>query len=202
VTGPARLLLHVCCAPCLGGPLRAFRDEAYDVTAFFYNPNIHPLIEFRRRLKALRVFAESDPVPLEVCESYGLETFLREVWRCGARAGEERCRACYDLRLRRTAHEARRLGAEAFSTTLLSSHRQHHDLIRAVGEAVAEEEGVPFVYRDLRPWARVSEEVARRRHLYRQAYCGCLFSEEERFRDTARHLYRGGAPARESGENV
>lgn len=191
------LLLHVCCAPCLAGPLGALRAEGFQPVGFFYNPNIHPLIEFRRRLKALKVFCESDPLPIFFCEEYGLETFLGRVWAGGppsegpGRSGVERCAACYRLRLERTAQEARARGIGRFTTTLLVSPHQRHDLVRRCGEEAAREAGVEFVYRDFRPLAGRSAEEARRRRLYRQSYCGCLFSEEERYRATRVHVYHG-----------
>jgi epoxyqueuosine reductase len=188
MTGGGAILLHICCAPCLAGPLAALRDEGCNVSGYFYNPNIHPLIEFRRRLKALRVFQESDPIPVERREEYGLAVFLREVYRDGEPG---RCLRCYRLRLTETARKARSSGAQGFTTTLLVSPHQQHDLIRAAGEEVARAEGVPFVYRDFRPVWHISEESARERLLYRQSYCGCVFSEEERYRDTRTHLYRG-----------
>lgn len=188
-----RLLLHICCAPCLAGPLKQLRAEGFEVAGFFYNPNIHPLLEFRRRLKSVQLFAECDPLPLTLCAEYGLEEFLREVY-FAAPAPPERCRACYRLRLEKTAAEARATGAVGFSTTLFGSAHQDHELIRRVGAEAAAAHGVELVYRDFRPLAGYGEEVARRRQFYRQGYCGCVFSEEQRYRHTTQHLYRGSAP--------
>jgi len=111
------VLLHICCAVCLGGPLEALREEGHDIRGLFYNPNIHPLLEFCRRLKALRVFQESDPIEIEYDERYGLDVFLVHVYQPwhsksrGAALSERppagRCRRCYDLRLARTARVAR-----------------------------------------------------------------------------------------------
>lgn len=198
-TNSGRLLVHACCGPCLlvvtdvvetvwpGRPRGS-------VAAHFYNPNIHPLIEFRRRLKAVRVLQESVGIEIHCDEDYGLETWLRAVdWSAG-----NRCEQCYRLRLRRTARMARELGFEAFTTSLLVSTHQQHEVLRRVGEATAEESGVPFVYRDLRPYHSVLRERARAKGLYLQSYCGCIFSESERYRDTKLHLYKGpGGPGHE-----
>ena len=181
------LLFHICCAPCLGAPLEALRQEGFQVSGFFFNPNIHPLLEFRKRVKALKVFLESDPLPVEMEESYGLDRFLEDV----APPRERRCARCYALRLERTARLAARQGAPAFSTTLLASRHQDHEAVKQAGEQAAERAGVEFLYRDFRPLADRSAAMARQKMLYRQAYCGCVFSEEERFRHTAKELYRG-----------
>jgi hypothetical protein len=109
-----KVLIHVCCAPCLIGPLDALRAEGWEVAGFFYNPNIHPFLEFRRRVKALRVFLEKEDLPVEIIEEYGLDLFMREIYRPDRR---ERCRNCHFLRLRRTAERAKEMGFGAFTTT-------------------------------------------------------------------------------------
>ena len=201
-----KLLIHVCCAPCLIGPLEALRQEGMRPAGFFYNPNIHPFLEFRKRVKALRVFLEKDELPVEIVEEYGLELFMREIYRPDRRPFDaaqgalstverrERCRNCHSLRLRRTAERAREMGLDAFTTTLLGSPHQDHELLRESGERAEKEMGVSFLYRDFRPLHERSHEAARRRQLYLQPYCGCCFSEYERFRDTGRELYRGAGP--------
>ena len=192
-SGARRLLLHICCAPCLAGPLGVVREEGFEVEGYFYNPNIHPLLEFRRRIKALKVFCESDPLEVHISEDYGLMHFIEAVWTLGAKADGRRCRVCYELRLAAAARKAREIGASAFTTTLLVSRHQKHDLVREVAEQVAAREGVDFLYRDFRPLQPVSDEAAEKQHLYRQPYCGCIFSEELRYRNTTKHLYRTGS---------
>jgi len=188
-----KVLLHVCCGPCTIAPYEALSEEGHQVTAFFYNPNIHPFIEFRRRKKAQKVLQERITLPVIYEEEYGLREFLENVdWR-----GSERCADCYRLRLGRTAREAADRGFDAFATTLLGSTQQHHRLVRRVAEACSEEHGVEFLYRDWRPLAEQSHERAGKMGLYRQNYCGCVFSEWERFRDTSLHAYRGPGPLEE-----
>lgn len=184
-------LLHVCCAPCLAAA-RAGLADGTDGTfpplagAFFYNPNIHPLLEFRRRVKALRVYLERDRVPAEIDDSYGLAEFLAIVpWNAPRR---ERCAACYRLRLGVAARTASERGLTGFSTTLLASREQDRDLVREVGREAAARHGVDFYAGDLR---RISPDEKALRGIYKQQYCGCVFSEEERFRGTAKHLYQG-----------
>ena len=176
-----RVLVHVCCAGCYLGVLRALREEGVEAEGFFTNPNIHPFREFRKRVRALEVCLECDPVPTEIDGRYGLQEFVEEIYRPVRR---ERCAACYAVRLRRTAARALERGFEGFTTTLLVSLYQSHEVIREVGERVGAEVGVGFVYRDFRPFFEWSQAEAKRRHLYRQQYCGCCFSEYERYRGT------------------
>ncbi len=188
-----RILLHICCAPCAIGPYENLVDLGHDVTGHFYNPNIHPLIEFRRRKKALKVLQERLPIGVLCEEDYGLEEYLRSVRWSGVER-RERCADCYRFRLKRTAQEAARRGFSAFTTTLLASHHQYHDLARSIGEQCADLAGVPFLYLDWRPLAEESHRRAGEMRLYLQSYCGCVFSEWERFRDTTRHVYQGPGP--------
>jgi len=181
-----KIVVHVCCAPCLAATLDAFAGLG-DVLAYFYNPNIHPLLEFRKRLKALDVFAERRGVRLHAERNYGLTRFLELVPPDGA----GRCPVCYRERLGQTARHAAAAGADAFSTTMLSSRHQDHDAIRRAGEAAAAETGVEFLYRDLRDRADAGQAAARKMSLYRQQYCGCIFSEYERYKDTKVEIYRG-----------
>jgi len=148
-----------------------------DLTVFFFNPNIHPYTEWRSRKEALSGYASGEGFPMILDENYLLEEFLRGVVN---REGE-RCSFCYNMRLRRTAQVAALNNFEAFSTTLLVSPYQKHDLIREIGDAVSEETGVQFIYRDFRPGYRGAVDRSRELGLYRQKYCGCIYSEKERY---------------------
>lgn len=177
-----RLLLHVCCGPCAAYPVPALREAGFEPTGFFFNPNIHPAGEHARRRDALERLA-----PLLGLAVLWAPQERPQDWAAAVAGREaERCRHCYELRLRRTAREARRLGAPAFTTTLLFSIHQRHELIREVGERVSREECVPFLYRDLRlGWAEGGRSY-RATGLYRQRYCGCAPSERERATPRAR----------------
>jgi predicted adenine nucleotide alpha hydrolase (AANH) superfamily ATPase len=181
------LLLHICCAGCLCAPLEELRKENIYVHGYFYNPNIHPLLEFRKRLKAVHIFQESDPLIVDYCEEYGLMEYLKEE----DYEGEDRCEDCYRLRLRTTACYAREKGFDAFSSTLLFSEHQDHERVKKVGEQVSEQIGISFEYRDYRYLCECSREIASKKMLYKQSYCGCIFSEYERYKDTTRNLYQG-----------
>lgn len=146
-----------------------------EVTLLFFNPNIHPLQEYARRRQGLYQVAEAVGVPVLCPERYDPRMYFRAV----AFREERRCLLCYSMRLERTMHIARRGRFDAFSTTLLYSKFQKHDEIRSMGEAMATD--VPFYYEDFREgW---SEGVARSKEMgiYRQQYCGCLYSEAERY---------------------
>lgn len=186
-----RILIHACCAHCLGQLLAGLRAEpiAHAPVLFWYNPNIHPLIEYRRRLKAVKMLAERAQLPLVADETYGLVEFCRAVH--GRESAPERCQRCYALRLGRTAKAAREAGIRVFTSTLVTSRHQDHALIRAAGEAAANAAGVQFLYRD---WRAAQADPALTQMLYRQQYCGCIFSEYDRFKDSTTHLWPPPAP--------
>jgi predicted adenine nucleotide alpha hydrolase (AANH) superfamily ATPase len=172
-----KILLHICCAPCTIYPLRILRQEGHDIGGLFSNPNIHPYLEYRRRLDTLTDYAGRVGLAVSRDETYTPEAFLRLV----AFREEDRCRFCYRLRLSRAAQIARREGFAAFTTTLLYSRYQKHDLIREVAEAEAERQGIAFFYRDFREGWSEGVRISRELGMYRQPYCGCLFSEKERY---------------------
>ncbi len=172
-----RIFLHICCGPCTVYPLRRLRDEKHDVTGYFYNPNIHPFREFKRRIKALMEFSEREHLKVEIDREYGLKRYLRRV----VFHEDERCGICYDMRLERVVEEAKRAGAEAFSTTLLYSKYQNHELIRSKGEELAKENNIRFYYEDFRQGWQEGIDGSIAMELYRQPYCGCIYSEQERY---------------------
>jgi len=173
----ASLLLHTCCAPCATYCVKHWQQRGHEVTAFWYNPNIHPFTEHQLRLEAVQSFAQATNLPLIVSEGYDVIRYFRAV------VGHEgeRCGDCFRLRLSMTALVARLKGFHAFTTTLLISPYQDHDLLKEVGEEIAHKERVDFLYEDLRTGYRESHSMSKEMNLYRQKYCGCLYSEWERF---------------------
>jgi hypothetical protein len=173
------VLLHACCGACATAVIPYWQSRGTGVTAFFFNPNIHPLLEWRRRATAMREVAERRGVELEVDPSYDPETWFAEV-----RQGPgSRCLRCIEQRLVRTAQAALERGCPAFSTTLSVSPYQDHAAIREAGERAARLHGVEFLYEDLRPLYGESRRLSREWGVYRQKYCGCLVSEWERYRE-------------------
>ena len=172
-----KILLHICCAPCTIYPLQVLQKEGAAVQGLFFNPNIHPFREYKKRLDTVREYSVREGLEIAVADDYPIEDFLQKT----AFMGKDRCSYCYETRLRHTAEQARKGLFDAFTTTLLYSRYQKHDLIRAKAEDIAREFQIPFFYRDFRVgWEegiRISKELA----LYRQNYCGCVFSEKERF---------------------
>lgn len=176
-----RMLLHSCCAPCSVNCVENLRAEGAAPVLFWYNPNIHPVTEYRIRKEALIRFAGNQDLDLVIQDEYGLRPFIQGVYP----DFDRRCAFCYRLRLEKTARYGSEQGFTCFSTTLLISPYQDHDLIRETGAALAEQYGITFVYRDWRPLFRPGQKKARELGLYMQKYCGCIFSEEERYRRAA-----------------
>lgn len=184
-----RLLMHMCCGPCSCYPTERLRAEGIEPVGYFFNPNIHPYEEWRRRLNAAKMFAEKVGLELIVDNHYGLREFLSKVlplvddedtikFPDGHHA---RCRACYAWRLGQTAAYAAEHGFEAFTSTLLYSRHQNHDAIKSTAETFARQYHLQFAYEDWREGWQRGIDLSIELGLYRQNYCGCIFSEEERF---------------------
>lgn len=172
------LLLHICCAPCSVMCIEELRSEGIDPTGFWYNPNIHPKYEYKTRRNTLVDYAKSISLSLILEDTYGLRQFISE---CPSYEFGKRCDYCYHTRLEMTAKYAKENGFKAFSSTLLISPYQNHTLLQQVGEEMAQKYDIPFLYRDFRPFFKEGQQKAEDLGLYRQKYCGCIFSEEERY---------------------
>jgi len=172
-----KIMLHICCGPCAIYPVQDLLKEGYKVKGYYYNPNIHPFQEYARRREGTEEMARQLDIPLLVAPEYHPETYFQEV----SFKEKDRCGICYLLRLRETAARAKAEGYNGFTTTLLVSPWQKHDLIRQLGEAVAKGEGIPFFYFDWRKGFSEGRRQAKEMGLYRQQYCGCLYSEQERY---------------------
>ena len=172
-----KALLHICCANCAIYPINNIREEGLEVMGFFYRHNIHPYTECLRRQEALEAYAEQINLKVIYQEDYDLEGFIQNV----AFRESERCNYCYHDRLRSTALLAKRGKFDYFSSTLLYSKHQQHELIRSMGESIGKSAGVAFLYRDYREGWKEGIECSKQMGLYRQHYCGCIYSEKERF---------------------
>lgn len=172
-----KLLLHTCCGPCLLYPLEQLNSEGYNVTGYFYNPNIHPYKEFRRRLDSLEKLGKSEQLSLIVERDYDLNAYLQDI----VHNEERRCSICYDLRLQKTVEYAVDNGFDCFSTTLLYSRYQNHSQIEEKCASLANQFGIAFIYQDFREGWQKGIDRSIEKNLYRQPYCGCIYSEQERY---------------------
>ena len=172
-----KTLLHICCAPCANQPIEVLKTDGFEVTGFWYNPNIHPFTEYRARRNTVRDYLQAIELPLIEQNDYALRPFVRTV----AEDIENRCGKCYEMRLFEAARVAKEGGFDSFTSSLFISPYQNHDLMRETAERAASEYGVEFLYRDFRPYFRDGQNKAKELGFYMQKYCGCVFSEEERY---------------------
>ncbi|MBZ0156646.1 MAG: epoxyqueuosine reductase QueH [Alphaproteobacteria bacterium] len=177
-----KLLMHLCCAPCAVYPLQAVRKRGIEVAGFWFNPNIHPVTEYRSRLDALKELQDLWNLDIAYRDEYGLKEYLRNV----VGHEENRCGYCYTVRLEETARTARETGADAFTTSLLVSPYQKFDMIVEAGKAMQERYSVEFFAEDFRDGFREGRRISGEMNLYRQKYCGCIYSEMERYSRTKR----------------
>lgn len=170
--------MHTCCAPCSVYCIDELRGEGIEPTVYWFNPNIHPYMEYKARRDCLKEYTKSINVNAIFEENYGLDEFCRNV----SQDLLGRCKNyCYPVRLEQTAKYAKEHGYEAFTTTLLVSPYQNHEALIEVAKTMAEKYGIEFLYRDFRVGFREGQNKARELGLYMQKYCGCIFSEEDRY---------------------
>ena len=170
------LLVHVCCGPCLTYPAEWLGEREIEFECFFFNPNIHPYVEFQKRLATFRKYVENEGIPSVVEEQYGLVEFLRRV----VGKEQQRCEICYNWRFDAAAQKAKQAGCDAFTSTMLLSPYQDQEMMKSIAEEAATRHGVDFPYVDWRPGYRKSIQLSKAAELYRQRYCGCIYSEAER----------------------
>jgi epoxyqueuosine reductase len=171
------ILLHTCCAPCSIFPIQFLKKEHMDVTGYFFKSNIHPYTECMKRLETLENYAKTIQLKLIIEEEYNLENFIQAV----VFRESDRCSICYHARMKATAVLAKKEKFDCFSTTLLYSKFQNHELIKIIGENIGESVGIDFFYHDFREGWKQGVEESKRMGMYRQQYCGCIYSERDRF---------------------
>lgn len=172
-----KLLLHICCGPCLIYPLQNLKEKGFEVEGFFYNPNIHGISEYKYRKNAASDAGRLKNVKINFSD-YDMENYFRAV--VGNEGKDKRCPICWRMRLEKTAKFAKENNFEYFTTTLLVSPYQDIELIKTIAEDIAKNIGVKFFYEDFRPGFRTAHEEAKEMNLYCQRYCGCVYSERER----------------------
>lgn len=177
------LLLHACCAPCSSYTLE-YIHSFFNIILYFYNPNIAPQEEYSyRHSELLRLVKEMGlDIPV-ICEEYAPQPFydLAKGLETLPERGE-RCRKCIELRLRSTALKAKELGCDYFTTTLTISPHKDAPFINQCGGALVEELGVPYLFSDFKKHEgyKRSIELSKIHNLYRQDYCGCIYSKKAR----------------------
>lgn len=173
-----KLLMHTCCAPCSVYCIDSLREENIEPTVYWYNPNIHPYTEYKARRDTLKEYTKSINVEAIFEDEYGLREFTKNV----INNLQNRCvEYCYKVRLEKTVQYAKENGYDAFTTTLLVSPYQNHEALKKLSEELAKKYNIEFIYRDFRVGFRQGQAKARELGLYMQKYCGCIFSEEDRY---------------------
>lgn len=176
------LLLHSCCAPCSSYVLE-YLSEFFNITVFYYNPNIHPESEYRKRVEEQKEFIENLPVKRKI--SFIEEKYLPEEFFDIAKGLEEeregglRCFKCYELRLKEAAKKAKELNFDYFTTVLSISPHKNAEKINEIGEKISQEFEIKFLNSDFKKknGYKRSIELSKEYNLYRQDYCGCIYSE-------------------------
>lgn len=170
-----KLLLHTCCAPCSVYCIDTLRKEKIEPIVYWFNPNIHPYAEYKLRRDCLKEYTKQIGIDAIFEENYGLREFCQKT----SDDLEKRCQNyCYPVRLEQTAKYAKENGYDSFSTTLLVSPYQNHEKLIKIAEEMAKKYQLIFFYRDFRKGFREGQEKAKELGLYRQKYCGCIFSKE------------------------
>ncbi len=180
-----KLLLHSCCAPCSSYVIE-YLSEYFSITVFYYNPNIYPEDEYEKRVAEQMRFIEEFPAkhPVDFIRGdFEKDKFYDAVKGYeGAKEGGERCERCFCLRLSKTAKLAGELGAGYFTTTLSISPLKNAEKLNEIGEELSKEYGVPYLCSDFKKknGYKRSVELSAMYGMYRQDYCGCIFSKNER----------------------
>ncbi len=171
-----KILVHTCCANCLIYPLKILKENRFTVHSYFYN-HIHPYTEFKKRLETLQYYTKLENINLIIREKYELKKFIQSV----VFREENRCFYCYYSRLEATAKLGAKSDFEYFTTTLLYSKHQKHELIKEICESLSKKYKIKFYYYDFRNGWKEGIEESKKLNLYRQNYCGCIYSEAERY---------------------
>ncbi len=198
---PLKLLLHMCCGPCACYPVKKLRQDGIEPVGYFFNPNIHPYKEWAMRLKTAKEFAANTYLKIQTNETYMLREFLQRAL-IAERLPQGRCHMCYTWRLGETARYAHENNFEAFTSTLFYSIHQQHDFMRETAEFFARKYDVKFYYEDFRSGWQEGIDISHELGLYRQPYCGCIFSEEERYNKALRKEKKKLAKKKKAVQNI
>lgn len=171
-----KLLMHICCSNCSLYPLKSLLSKGIDVKGLWFNPNIYPYPEYERRLSSLLKLQGIWDFDVEYVDRHGLDYFVAKI----GNPDSSRCMRCYEMRLDETAKTAKKMGLDGFTTSLLVSPYQKFDSILHAGREMEKRYSIPFYPEDFRVGYRDNIGLSKELGLYRQKYCGCIFSEKER----------------------
>ena len=191
-----KILLHICCAPCEIYPVEKLRKDKHSVGGFFYNPNIHPYSEYLKRKEEVEKYSKE--IGLSVAfDDYDLMKYFEYIIENEDQ--KNRCPVCWWLRIKKTAEATKVIGFDAFTTTLLGSPYQDHEVIKKLCEDIADKAGIKFYYEDFRTGFKEAHNKAKAKGIYCQNYCGCLFSEKERI-ESKSHKSTGAQEHKKQGK--
>ncbi len=168
--------MHMCCSNCSLYPMKSLLYKGIDVRGLWFNPNIHPLPEYTERLASVERLRKSWSFDVEYIDNYGIDDFMQAI----RDPNDNRCVRCYAMRLDKTAKTARKMNLDGFTTSLLVSPYQKFEAIVSIGSEMGKRYSIPFYIEDFRVGYRESIPLSKELGLYRQKYCGCVFSESER----------------------
>ena len=172
-----KLLLHSCCAPCSSGVLDDLRKK-YDITVFFYNPNIYPLEEYEKRAKEQEKYLKQIGISYIICD-YNPDKYIEAIKGLeNEPEGGNRCEVCFRIRLNMTAEYAKKHNYDIFTTTLSVSPHKNYELINNIGREISEKYGVPFLEANFKKNDGYLKSInnSKKYNIYRQNYCGCKYS--------------------------
>lgn len=170
------ILIHICCANCAVYPVMVLKERQMNVKCLWFNPNIHPYMEYRARIDGLMKLQKLWNLDVDYQDYYGLIEFLRAV----SGKEEDRCEYCYRIRLEETAKKAKEIPFDAFTTSLLVSPYQKFDMIVDIGKQLEQKYSIRFLAEDFRGGFKAGKRISRGFGIYQQKYCGCIYSEMER----------------------
>ncbi len=177
-TEKKNILVHTCCAPCCTYVFQYLTDNNFNPHGFFYNPNIHPVDEYQTRLEELISFAEIKKYPLILKED-PVDTWFEQVRGLeNCQEGGKRCEICYNIRLEETAKYASKSDFDIFTTVLTVSPHKNTEMINNLGTKLTEKYNIEFLEADFKKnnGFKKSIELSRKYNMYRQSYCGCIYS--------------------------
>ena len=174
------ILVHICCAPCTAYSFEKLVNDGYNVTGFFYNPNIHPTKEHDRRLHELKIFFEKENYKLIIKKDHFTVWFEATEGFNQEKEGGKRCEVCFKLRLEATALLAKQEGFDGFTTVLTISPHKNSEVINQIGRDIEEKVGINFIEENLKKQDGVKKslELSAKHGFYRQNYCGCVYSQK------------------------